>query len=268
MDKISSTDALKKGRVNVHSQSEVSDLTFSLLHEHANRFSYIHKVESEKNRGLAVNYAHLPILISVQNVSFSYDDRKLLSQISFSVHKGSFVALLGANGSGKTTLIQLLLGRLKPTLGKISLFGKDIESITDWSFIGYVPQRALFDKNHPATVRELVREPKICSHLGIFDLFEKQFKTLSGGQQQKVLVALALRHNPKLLLLDEPTVGMDEASCQQFYEVLSHLQRVHGITIVLVTHDLTHIKTYATHLLCIDGSTREFAGKQVRCVHD
>jgi zinc transport system ATP-binding protein len=259
MAKLFETSSVKS---DLKSQQEISDLTFSLLRSHASVHVGSSKTDSQHN------YANNPILIELHNVKFSYDNRPLLSGISFAVHRGSFVALLGANGSGKTTLIQLLLGHIKPQSGSIALCGQDVQSIRDWSFVGYVPQRAAFDRNHPATVRELVREPRICSHLGIADLFERQFKSLSGGQQQKVLVALALRSQPKLLLLDEPTVGMDESSCQQFYEVLSHLHKQHGITVVLVTHDLKHIEKYATHMLCIDGLTREFSGTHVRCVHD
>jgi zinc transport system ATP-binding protein len=232
-------------------------------------------VKSPVRSSVPVFMNHADTKLKTRFINF-LDDKKddthrgsLLHGLNFSIKAGSFVALLGANGTGKTTLIKLLLGKLVPQVGSISIHGQNPRFIRDWSKVGYVPQRAVFDRNHPATVKELVVEPKICEHLGIRDLFDKQFKQLSGGQQQKVLVALALRHNPDLLILDEPTVGMDERSCKQFYDVLDHLRIHHNKTIVLVTHDVTLIDSYATHILCIDGTSKiSKRFSNARCVHD
>lgn len=170
-------------------------------------------------------------MIEVKKLRFGYTKEDILFEnISFSISKGEFVALLGENGVGKSTLVKLLLLAIQPLSGSV-------HTLVDTSKIGYVPQRMYIDKNHPAKVKELVKDSAICSHLSIEQFLEKQFKSLSGGQQQRVLVALALENNPSLIFLDEPTIGIDSKSKKEFYSLLSHLSKKHGKTILLITHD-------------------------------
>lgn len=205
-------------------------------------------------------------MIQVKHVSFSYSpDIKVLSGISFSIKKGEFIALLGANGAGKSTLLKLLLHKIKPQSGSININSEPVDKKTDWSDIGYVPQKVNIDMNHPATVNELIIDQSLCSHLNIQHLLKKQFKSLSGGQQQRVLVALALQNNPNILLLDEPTVGVDIDTRKKFYSLLKHISAEHSKTIILVTHDNELVEKYASRMLCIDDQ-HHFS--HARCTHD
>ncbi len=205
-------------------------------------------------------------MIEVSKLHFAYESQKpLWESLSFSIQKGEFVALIGENGSGKSTLLKLLLGKLKPLSGSISFSQKTGKQVT----IGYVPQKVSIDATHPATVSELIIDRSFCSHLGVADLLSLQFNKLSGGQQQRVLVALALANDPQILLLDEPTVGVDLQTRKKFYELLSHLSQKHQKTIVLVTHDVELVEQYASRTLCIDKHfTSHHPHSQVRCVHE
>lgn len=205
-------------------------------------------------------------MIEVKDVSFSYKpDIHVLSGVSFSIKKGEFVAMLGANGAGKSTLLKLLLHTLTPRLGTITINGIRSADRKNWEDIGYVPQKMQLDLHHPATVSELLLDTRMCSHLRLTKLMDKQFKSLSGGQQQRVLVALALQNDPSVLLLDEPTVGIDVETRKQFYSLLSHLAKKHDKTILLVTHDTEVVQKYADTLLCIDDQHHFSCA---RCVHD
>lgn len=205
-------------------------------------------------------------IISCKDLTFSYESKKpLLDGITFSLQKGDFALLLGDNGSGKTTLVKLLLKKLKPVSGHIRINGEDINKKKSWRDVGYVPQKMYITSHHPVTVGELITDSHICEHLKIDSLLAKQFHKLSGGQQQKVLVALALQTNPPLLILDEPTVGIDEKSRKEFYSMLAHLVKHHQITILLVTHDSDVASQYVTKKLCIDKNKHFHSA---RCIHD
>ncbi len=185
-------------------------------------------------------------LISVSSLSFSYGENKVLDNISFEIKEDDFIALIGPNGSGKTTLVKLLLGLLDSSKGEIKL------SIPK-SKIGYVPQRYTIDKNFPGTVQEILssKDGEIVKQIGIEVLLPKKFISLSGGQQQRVLIALALQKNPLLLILDEPTAGVDIQAQQEFYDLLKRLNK-NGITIILVTHEVGVLSSLVKKVLCIN----------------
>lgn len=196
--------------------------------------------------------------ISTKEVCFSYEKVEVLHKISIDIKEGDFVALIGRNGSGKTTLLKLILGLLEPRCGKIEILGKDSKDFSDWEKIGYVPQKTSIDKNFPATVEELLslRENKLkeaSKILKIDPLRKKKFNELSGGQQQKVLIAISLLSNPKLILLDEPTVGVDIKAQHDFYTMLKRLNSELGMTIILVTHDVGLISSYVKNVICLNG---------------
>lgn len=197
--------------------------------------------------------------IKVSKLFFSYESgAAALENTSLSIDEGDFVALIGTNGSGKTTLVKLLLGILKPTKGKIELFGEDISVFNNWEKIGYVPQKYSIDRNFPASVNEIlglkgVRNELIIKKLGITNVLNKKFSQLSGGQQQRVLIALCLMKNPKLLILDEPTVGVDINAQKEFYKVLKKLNQEEKITIILVTHDIGMISHQVKKVICLNG---------------
>ncbi len=195
--------------------------------------------------------------IKVKDLSFAYNGFPVLEDISFSIQEGDFVAVIGPNGSGKTTLAKLLLGMLAPQKGTIQLFGNEIshEQVSKW--IGYVPQKISIDKLFPATVDEILAlngplDHHLHQRLGIEAFHNKRFTELSGGQQQRVVIALALQANPKILILDEPSVGIDLKTQREFYALLKQLNDKENVTIMLITHDVGMIPSYCKSVLCIN----------------
>jgi zinc transport system ATP-binding protein len=213
------------------------------------------------------------ILISVENLSFSLQGREVLRDISFSVCAGDFLALMGPNGSGKTTLIRLILGILKPSSGRIFLMGEEWDQFKSWDRIGYVPQKATHvDPYFPASVREVVamgilsrkRFPRFLSRadeasiaraleaVDMADLKNRRIGELSGGQQQRVFIARAILNQPEILILDEPTAGIDAETQNRFYDMLDELNHQEGITIVLITHDSGIITRHVNKVACLN----------------
>jgi zinc transport system ATP-binding protein len=217
-------------------------------------------------------------VVSVHNVSFKYNGKDVLCNISFDVARGDYLGLVGPNGSGKSTLIRLILGLENPQLGNISLFDQPRSAFREWHRIGYLPQKsAAFGRFFPATVREIValglvplrrrqgRSEKQAVEtamdlLDIADIGGKLIGELSGGQQQRVLLARALVKNPEVLLLDEPTIAIDPEIRQKFFNILVDLNRQKQVTIVLVTHDIGDIGRYAQKLLYLDKEMIFYGG--------
>lgn len=196
-------------------------------------------------------------IVSIENVSFSYPGMELLDKLTVEVKEGDFVAIIGPNGAGKTTLMKLILGFLEPAEGKIKLFGKNLKDFDEWVKVGYVPQRLSIDKLFPGTVEEIlslnkVEAEKTPETLEIKKVMKKKFTELSGGQQQRVLIALALKSDPKLLILDEPTVGVDIKTQREFYDMLKHLNKKHNVTILFITHEVGMIASCCKTVLCIN----------------
>ncbi|MET3699258.1 zinc transport system ATP-binding protein [Bacillus oleivorans] len=223
--------------------------------------------------------------IEIKNLSYRYDDLPVLEHINLEVPQGSFLGLVGPNGSGKSTLLKLILGLLKPQQGSIQLFGTDSKSFTQYEKIGYVSQKAnSFNSGFPATVLEVVLSG-LTKKIGLFKFPSKQDKQkaieaiqavemdnflyrnigeLSGGQQQRVFIARALASEPELLILDEPTVGVDTKRVDGFYDLLEKLNRDKRITMILVSHDVGTITSKVSHVACLNkhlhfhGLVKEF----------
>ncbi|MEH7110650.1 MULTISPECIES: metal ABC transporter ATP-binding protein [Bacillaceae] len=223
--------------------------------------------------------------IEIKQLSYRYEKETVLENINLNVPEGSFLAIVGPNGSGKSTLLKLILGLLKAQKGEINLFGKEISKFKDWEHIGYVSQKAnSFNTGFPASVFEVVASG-LTKKLGMFHSFKKEYTPivlsaleavgmkgfrnrnigeLSGGQQQRVFIARALVSDPKLLILDEPTVGVDAENVNAFYEMLNDLNKLRGITLLLVTHDIGAVTEKVTHVACLNkhlyfhGDTHEF----------
>ena len=204
--------------------------------------------------------------IEVKDLVFSYGKDEVLNKVSFDLNRGDFLTIQGENGSGKSTLIKLILKDLKKDSGQIKLFGEDLENFDDYSKIGYVPQ--VNDANKiafPVTGKEFVvlnlykkfnifnRPNKECYKkveeifeiLNIENLLNIPFKQLSGGQAQKVMIARAMVNDPKLLLLDEPTVGVDEKSKRDFLKLLAYLNDKHKISILMISHEMDVVREFS-----------------------
>ena len=193
-------------------------------------------------------------VIEVKNLSYSYTNQeKILENISFTISKGDLVAIVGHNGSGKSTLIKILLGLLEHKKGKISISKKR----------SYIPQKVNQDNNFPGKVGEILDleccdcglRDEVLKSLDVKKFVNKQFKTLSGGQQQRVLIALSLLSNPEILILDEPTVGVDSQTQKGFYNLLKKLNKERNLTILFVTHDTHDAKSYFSKIIHVGDKT-------------
>lgn len=204
--------------------------------------------------------------IEVKDLVFSYGKDEILNKVSFDLNKGDFLTIQGENGSGKSTLIKIILKDLKKKSGQIKLFGVDIEDFDDYTKIGYVPQ--VNDANKlafPVTGEEFVvlnlykkfnifNRPNKKSYKKVHDIFEilniedllnVPFNQLSGGQAQKVMIARAMVNDPEILLLDEPTVGVDEKSKRDFLKLLAHLNDKHKISILMISHEMDVVREFS-----------------------
>ncbi|SEH11095.1 zinc transport system ATP-binding protein [Natronorubrum sediminis] len=221
--------------------------------------------------------------VDIQNVSFAYGESVAVRDVSLTIDEGDFLGLIGPNGSGKTTLLHLMLGLHSPDSGSIDLFGEPVDEFEAGERIGYVSQQATSrGGTMPVTVREAVTMGRF-AHAGfgrlsdadeeivddaletvdISDLENRRVNQLSGGQRQRAYIARALASEADLLALDEPTVGVDAESRDEFYQLLDSLNDS-GITIVLIEHDIGVVTDRADHIACINqelyhhGDTESF----------
>lgn len=232
---------------------------------------------------------HSKNIIEVKNISYAYGQETVLKNISFNVHQGDYLGLVGPNGSGKTTLLKILLGLLPPASGEIRIFGEALRDFRDWWKFGYVAQKAInFDPLFPATVREVVamgrygkrglgrsldkKDKELINEalrsVEMYDFKNRMIGDLSGGQQQRVFIARALAGKPQIIFLDEPTVGVDLQTQESFYALLKKLNREMGLTLILVSHDIDVVSNEATELACINqtliyhGEPKEFVKEE------
>jgi ABC-type Mn2+/Zn2+ transport system ATPase subunit len=212
-------------------------------------------------------------------VAVGYGRKAVVTDVNLSVDRGSFVGLFGSNGSGKSTLLRTILGIIPPIRGTIHLPNANGRLPS----LGYVPQRDRLDPVFLLSVFEVVRmgvygrvgpglpvnRPErhfvweCLRQTGVDNLARQRFSELSGGQLQRVLIARALASKPDLLLLDEPTAGIDSAASHSIMELLKHINQENGVAILLVTHDLASVRDYVHQVVwladgrAVQGSTRE-----------
>lgn len=211
-------------------------------------------------------------LIKCEDLNFYYDKHQAVRNVSFSVHEGDYLCIVGENGSGKSTLLKGLLGLKSPSSGSILFNG------IKQAQIGYLPQQNPVQHDFPASVFEVVlsgclstkglkpfygRKDKQKANeniekLGIENLSKISYRDLSGGQQQRVLLARALCATEKLLLLDEPVSGLDPVVTSELYQLIEKLNKEHGVTIIMISHDILSSIRYANVILHMDTSSRFF----------
>jgi len=207
-----------------------------------------------------MNYQNV---LSIKNLSFEINKQLIFKNFNLELKTGDYMGLIGPNGSGKTTLLRLITGFIKPTLGEIFLFDKPIEKFNNWDWIGYVPQKVSASGVYfPATCKEIIMSGHsnleqsfdyqnidyIIKVLNLKTIEYKLISEISGGQRQLVFIARSLVSSPKLLILDEPTVGIDFDNQQNFYDLLKDLKSKFDLTMLFVTHDLDMIKTQANKI--------------------
>jgi len=212
-------------------------------------------------------------LIEISHLDFAYGEQLVLKHINLAVEPGSTLGLIGPNGGGKTTLLRLLLGLHEPTRGSIRIAGHSPrDAVRRGNIVGYLPQKPEFPGNFPLSVRQTVhlglvgktgalrrfkREDVIFAdslldRIGVHEQADAPLGELSGGQQQRVLIARALASKPQLLLLDEPTTGIDRSGQQKFVDFLEGLKREMRLTIVFTSHDLRTVSTMCDRIACLN----------------
>ncbi len=219
--------------------------------------------------------------VSINNLNFSYSQTPVLKDCNLNVDVGEFTVILGGNGSGKSTLIKLMLGELKKNSGEIKILGKNIEDYVSFKEIGYVPQINIVNKiAFPITCLELVslnlyeefgfiKIPKknhyqkakdILKKMGMENYINTPVNELSGGLAQRAMISKAMINDPKILILDEPTAGVDKYSKDHFFETIDFLSKKFNVTIIMVTHELKEMESLSiefTKYEMIEGSLKK-----------
>ena len=229
----------------------------------------------------------MPLAVELRNVSFGYrPGQPVLENVDLALGEGEFVAVAGPNGGGKTTLVRLVLGLERPTAGSALLYGEPAHRFSGRRALGYLAQRALAGGDAPTTVREVVNAGRLASgrlvgglrardrtlvdeaigRVGLGVVADAPLRTLSGGMQQRAFIAKALAGQPSLLVLDEPTTGVDAESQDSLAELLATLHGELGVTIVYVSHEFGAVEHHVERLVLVrrtivfDGSPHDLPG--------
>jgi len=212
-------------------------------------------------------------VIVVEGVKVSLDGHSVLENISFSLDEGNFLGVIGPNGAGKPTLVRAILGLIKPDEGSICVMGMSPKELKhELHHIGYMPQQVLFDPLFPVSVYDVVMMGRSCcigtfrfprrddreavmesiEAVGLKGLEKRPIGELSGGQQKRAFLARALCLETRILILDEPTAGLDIEAQENFMSLLTRLKEELGLTIVFISHDVGVLARFADEIVCIN----------------
>ncbi len=229
----------------------------------------------------------MPIAVELRKLSFGYGGGPLvLRDVDLQISTGEFVAIAGPNGGGKTTLMRVALGLEQPSTGEALLFGEPADRFSRRSTLGYLAQRSQLGVDAPATVREVVSAGRLAvggllgplrrrdraivtdaiERVGLSGSADVPLRTLSGGQQQRAFIAKALAAEPSLLVLDEPTTGVDVDSQEALAALLDRLHRELGVTVLYVSHEFGAVERFVERLVLVRGGI-VFDGSPVELPH-
>lgn len=218
-------------------------------------------------------------VVKLENIWVNYNSAPVLEAVNLSIKSDDFLGIIGPNGGGKTTLLKVILGLVTPSQGKVTVLGKP--AVKSRRQIGYVPQTTVYDHDFPINVWNVVlmgrygttgllkrysqkdkdAANKALVTMDITELKNRQVGKLSGGEQQRVLIARALASEPRLLLLDEPTASVDPAMQTEFYEILNQLKK--QVAIVLVSHDISAVSIYVNKIACLNRQLFYHGSKEI-----
>jgi zinc transport system ATP-binding protein len=197
--------------------------------------------------------------IDVRDLTVAFNGNAIVRNVTFVLDRGDVASIIGPNGSGKTTLVRAMLG-LTPHTGEALLEGRPLRS--QFSRVGYVPQRFDFDRTFPLSVSEFLELPvarpdekwreEVLREFSVDILLEKKLGTLSGGQMQRALIASALLKKPEILILDEPTSGVDVEGVASFYQLIRHINTEHRMTVILISHEVNMVSTTSNKVVCLN----------------
>lgn len=226
------------------------------------------------------------VILDARDITYRYEKQNVLQNISFKLHRGEMLGMIGPNGSGKTTLLKILLGVLPLQKGEICWFGESIQQFKQRSKLSYVSQKAnSFNSGFPVTVHEVVsmglvgktgmfrrlglqdknKINEVINQVGLAEFANKNIGRLSGGQQQRAFIARALVSEPEVIIFDEPTVGVDVESQQYLFQELQRSNQERDLSIILVSHDLAMVEKHMDTVICLNqllhfvGSSQQFA---------
>lgn len=213
------------------------------------------------------------IAVNIKDLSVNYNGLAVLEEIDLEIAAGSFVGILGPNGAGKSTLLKVILGLTKPTRGEVQVFGEDPQSLRRrGQVVGYLPQRPLGNPRFPVSVLDVVlmgrygrvgllKNPGLkdleiaqrnLERLGIPHLARRPIGEISGGEQQRVFIARALCVEPKLLVLDEPTISLDACAQDDLYELIYVIKEELNLTVLMVSHDIGSVARHVNDIVCLN----------------
>lgn len=210
--------------------------------------------------------------IEIRDLTVILGGKEVLSEINLGLDEGRFLGIVGPNGSGKTTLLRVLLGLVKPARGEVLIFGKEPGEASRAGVFGYLPQHLNVDATFPATSLDIVlmglqgrkgffgrpsradreKAVELLSTMGMTGYEDHIFGDLSGGQQQRVSIARALISDPEILILDEPSTGIDVVGQEDFYHLLKGIQKRQNLNIIMVSHDIGVITAYVDEIACLN----------------
>jgi zinc transport system ATP-binding protein len=213
------------------------------------------------------------IAIKISDLSVFHNSQQTLEDVSLEIAIGSFVGILGPNGAGKSTLLKVILGLIRPDKGQVAIFGQTPQQLRrNKQIIGYLPQRPLSNPHFPVSVLDVVlmgrygimgvgrrpssRDREIALHhlnqVGMATRAGNTIGELSGGEQQRVFIARALSVEPKLLIMDEPTISLDACAQDELYELIHRLQEQMELTVIMVSHDIGAISEHVKEIICLN----------------
>ncbi len=225
--------------------------------------------------------------VEFRDVTVEYENRIALEDVSFGIERGEFIGIVGSNGSGKTTLLKTILGLVEPAKGEVFILGMDVRTHLKEirEKIGYVPQKTRINPKMPVLVKEVVlmgrygkiglfRSPrqkdmeivkKALEEVDMYDLKDEPFGHLSGGQQQRVYLARALAQESEIMLLDEPTTGLDVSSQRSIIELIARLKEEKDLTVLFVTHDVNSIARVSDRVMYLKNRIVAFGTLEEVC---